>query len=67
MQTKDTICKLWQWEPFEYLCEGFTGELDSVRGVFPADVRHKCDFTIKRIHGPVVRGPMSFIMHVVIN
>lgn len=53
---------MWQWEPFTYVVEGFEGQMMEIGGVFPADVRERCPFVVKRIHGPVVKGFWSWVM-----
>lgn len=52
-----------KWKPFEYICHGFNGQIEKTGGFFPADVRHQVNFVIKKIEGPIIKGPFSYFMH----
>jgi len=62
-----TVNGMWEWEPLDYICEGFNDNFETVSGVLPQDVRAKCSFPIKRIHGPVVKGLGSWLMHQIVS
>lgn len=54
---------IFQWSPFTYVCEGYDGKIEEVGGFFPIDVRDRCHFPIKRIHGPMIKGFWSWLMY----
>tara|TARA_B100002049_G_scaffold237323_1_gene228053 strand:+ start:9630 stop:9842 length:213 start_codon:yes stop_codon:yes gene_type:complete len=66
MKEKNKV-SIFKWEPFTYICEGFDGKKESIGGFAPSDVREKCNFCIKKIHGPVVTGFTSWVMYQIIN
>ena len=58
---------IFKWEPFTYICEGFNGEKENIGGFLPSDVRWKAAFTVKKIHGPIVTGILSWAMFQAVN
>ena len=59
--------QLFKWEPFTYICEDFKGNHHVKKGFLPSDVREKCDFTVFKIHGPLVTSFRSWLLYQLIN
>ena len=59
--------KIFKWEPFQYICEGFDGEEEIIGGFTPSDVRDKCSFQILKIKGPIVVDFKSWLMYQLVN
>lgn len=51
------------FRPFRYIVEDFNGINHSIRGFFPSDVRHHCNFNVLKIKGPIVESFGSWVMH----
>ena len=59
--------RIFRWEPFTYIVEGFEGKEETLKGFAPSDIRLKTTLPIKKIHGPVVIGFRSWLMYQIVN